>query len=168
VIEIGALQTLAFHAAGKPSAALSTLVEVLALGHPEGYMRVFADEGHPMALLLRKLAAAGKRGRQTGLGAIPMDYLGRLLQAVEPNHDSRQYPARVISTGIPGVANVLTDREAEVLALLATGKQNREIADELVVTLDTVKKHVTHILDKLGAANRTQAVARARELALIR
>ncbi len=168
VIEIGALQTLAFHAAGKPAEALTTLIEVLALGRPEGYVRVFADEGRPMAALLRKLAAAGKRGRQTGLGAIPMDYLGRLLQAFEPDRHSRQYPARVISTAMPGAVKILTDREGEVLALLAAGKQNWEIADELVVTLDTVKKHVTHILDKLGAANRTQAVARARELALIR
>jgi LuxR family maltose regulon positive regulatory protein len=66
------------------------------------------------------------------------------------------------------MVDVLTEREVEVLALLAVGKQNREIAEELVVTLDTVKKHVTHILAKLGAANRTQAVARARDLTLIR
>jgi LuxR family maltose regulon positive regulatory protein len=62
----------------------------------------------------------------------------------------------------------LTSRELEVLQLLATGRSNRAIADELVVSLDTVKRHVTHILDKLEVANRTQAVIRARELGLLR
>jgi LuxR family maltose regulon positive regulatory protein len=61
----------------------------------------------------------------------------------------------------------LSPRELEVLELLAAGRSNREIADRLVVALDTVKKHVSHILDKLGAGNRTQAVARARELGLV-
>jgi LuxR family transcriptional regulator, maltose regulon positive regulatory protein len=61
----------------------------------------------------------------------------------------------------------LTDRELEVPGLLAAGRSNRRIAEELVVTLDTVKEHVSHLLDKLGAANRTEAVARARELGLI-
>ncbi|MGH3477338.1 MAG: LuxR C-terminal-related transcriptional regulator [Nocardioidaceae bacterium] len=62
----------------------------------------------------------------------------------------------------------LSDRELQVLELLAVGKSNQQIADELVVVLDTVKKHVGHILDKLAAANRTQAVARARTLGLLR
>jgi LuxR family maltose regulon positive regulatory protein len=62
----------------------------------------------------------------------------------------------------------LSDRELQVLQLLAVGRSNQQIADELVVVLDTVKKHVGHILDKLGAANRTQAVARARALGLLR
>jgi LuxR family maltose regulon positive regulatory protein len=61
----------------------------------------------------------------------------------------------------------LTSRELEVLGLLAAGRSNPAIAEELVITLDTVKRHVTHILDKLGAANRTQAVTRARELGLL-
>jgi LuxR family transcriptional regulator, maltose regulon positive regulatory protein len=62
----------------------------------------------------------------------------------------------------------LSAREVEVLQLLAAGKSNPAIAQELVITLDTVKRHVTHILGKLGAANRTQAVTRARELGLLR
>jgi LuxR family maltose regulon positive regulatory protein len=61
----------------------------------------------------------------------------------------------------------LTPRELEILGLLAAGRRNREIAAELVVTLDTVKRHVSHIFDKLGASTRTEAVARARELDLI-
>jgi LuxR family maltose regulon positive regulatory protein len=69
---------------------------------------------------------------------------------------------------VPGLPEPLSQRELEVLGLLATGKPNQAIADELVITLDTTKRHVTHILGKLGAANRTQAVARARELGLLR
>ena len=65
---------------------------------------------------------------------------------------------------VPGLVEPLTSRELEVLGMLAAGRSNQAIAGELVVTLDTVKKHVSHVLDKLGAANRTEAVARAREL----
>jgi LuxR family maltose regulon positive regulatory protein len=69
---------------------------------------------------------------------------------------------------VPGLIAPLTSRELEVLALLAAGEPNHVIAEKLVITLDIVKRHVSHILDKLGAANRTQAVARARELGLLR
>jgi ATP/maltotriose-dependent transcriptional regulator MalT len=68
---------------------------------------------------------------------------------------------------VPGLVQPLTDRELEVLALLAAGTSNSRIAAELVVTLDTVKKHVSHLLGKLGAANRTEAVTRARQLGLL-
>jgi LuxR family maltose regulon positive regulatory protein len=75
--------------------------------------------------------------------------------------------ATTAGTGNVGLAEPLTSREQQVLRLLAVGRANRDIAAELVVTLDTVKRHVTHILAKLGAVNRTEAVARARELNLI-
>jgi LuxR family maltose regulon positive regulatory protein len=68
---------------------------------------------------------------------------------------------------VPGLAEPLTTRELEVLGLLAAGRSNQRIAQELVVSLDTVKKHVSRVLDKLGAANRTEAVARARALGLL-
>ena len=68
---------------------------------------------------------------------------------------------------MPGLVQPLTDRELEVLALLAAGTSNSRIAAELVVTLDTVKKHVSHLLGKLGAANRTEALTRARQLGLL-
>ena len=67
----------------------------------------------------------------------------------------------------PGLAEPLTDREVEVLRLIAAGRSNQHIARDLVLALDTVKKHVSHVLGKLGAANRTEAAARARELGLI-
>jgi LuxR family maltose regulon positive regulatory protein len=68
---------------------------------------------------------------------------------------------------VPGIVDQLTSRELEVLGMLAAGSSNQVIARELVVTVDTVKKHVGHVLSKLGAANRTEAVARARQLGLI-
>ena len=68
---------------------------------------------------------------------------------------------------MPGLVEQLTARELEILRLVAAGTPNQRIADQLVVTLDTVKKHITHLLGKLGAANRTEAVARARQLGLI-
>jgi len=69
--------------------------------------------------------------------------------------------------GLSAIVDPLTSRELEVLEMLATGRSNQAIARELVVTLDPVKKHVSHVLGKLGAANRTEAVTRARELSLI-
>jgi LuxR family transcriptional regulator, maltose regulon positive regulatory protein len=69
---------------------------------------------------------------------------------------------------VPGLVEPLTGRELEVLRLLTAGRPNQGIADELVITLDTVKKHVSHVLRKLGAANRTEAFPRARELGLLR
>ena len=68
---------------------------------------------------------------------------------------------------VPGLAEQLTGRELEILVLLAAGMPNPRIAEQLVVTVDTVKKHVSHLLGKLGAANRTEAVTRARQLGLI-
>ncbi len=76
-------------------------------------------------------------------------------------------PRRRAAAAPPGMAEPLTGRELEVLRLLAAGSSNQRIARELFVALDTVKKHVTHVLGKLGAANRTEAAARARQLGLI-
>ena len=68
---------------------------------------------------------------------------------------------------LPGLVIPLSERELEVLRLLAAGEQNQEIADQLYLALNTVKKHVTHIFEKLGVANRTEAAARARQLGLL-
>jgi LuxR family maltose regulon positive regulatory protein len=72
-----------------------------------------------------------------------------------------------VAPSLGGLTEALTDRELEVLRFLAEGRRNREIADQLVVTVETVKKHVSHIFDKLGATSRTEAVARARDLGLV-
>ena len=120
-----------------------------------------------MAHLLGKLAAAQRTGQATPASAIPLDYLDRLALAFRPG-GARPAPRQARHTaGVATLAEPLSPRELEVLGLLASGKSNQQIADELVVVPDTVKKHVGHILGKLGAANRTQAVTRARQLGLI-
>jgi LuxR family transcriptional regulator, maltose regulon positive regulatory protein len=165
VIEISALRALALVGCGDRAAAVDALAWALALGCWQGYVRVFADEGAPMAALLARLAAAqqAERGAQNAERGIPADYLAKVRQAFG-GQDDRQGPGRVV---VPGLVEQLTARELEVLALLAAGLSNQRIAQHLVVTLDTVKKHVSHLLAKLGAANRTEAVARARRLGLI-
>jgi LuxR family maltose regulon positive regulatory protein len=95
------------------------------------------------------------------------DYLGRLLRACGPGH-APHAAGRAGAGAAAGLVEPLTARELEVLGLLAAGRSHQGIAEELVVSLDTVKKHVSRVLDKLGAANRTEAVARARLLDLDR
>jgi LuxR family maltose regulon positive regulatory protein len=89
-----------------------------------------------------------------------------LVQAFDGNLNAAAALRPELGT-VPGLIEPLTGRELEVLRLLAAGKSNQRIAHDLFVALDTVKKHVTHVLGKLGAANRTEAVARARDLGLI-
>jgi LuxR family maltose regulon positive regulatory protein len=168
VIELQALQALALAAGGDQAAGLSALAEALALAAPEGYVRVFVDEGAPMARLLGRLAAAQRTGQVVPHAGVPPDYLDRLARAFQPGGPRAATRTTPRLAGVAGLVEPLTTRELEVLQLLAAGRSNQQIADELVVVLDTVKKHVGHILDKLGAANRTQAVARARALGLLR
>ena len=124
-----------------------------------------------MRALLTRLSAArpDRQDELTGAGpgqqdAIDPGYLATLLRAFGQT-DAAPPPGRAAAP--PGLAEPLTERELEVLRLLAAGRSNQRIAHELVVALDTVKKHVTHVLGKLGAANRTEAAARARQLGLI-
>jgi LuxR family transcriptional regulator, maltose regulon positive regulatory protein len=168
VIELQAVQALALAAGGDQAAGLSALAEALALAAPEGYVRVFVDEGAPMARLLGGLAAAQRSGQVVPHAGVPPDYLDRLARAFQPRGAGAAPRTTHQIAGVAGLVEPLSDRELQVLGLLAAGRSNQQIADELVVVLDTVKKHVGHILDKLGAANRTQAVARARALGLLR
>jgi LuxR family transcriptional regulator, maltose regulon positive regulatory protein len=168
VIEILALQALGRAAAGDERGALAALAEALTLAAPEGYLRVFADEGAPMATLLGRLAAAQRAGRVGVVRGVPPKYLARLTDAFARDGAPIDQQRGRIAAAPPGLVAPLSAREVEVLQLLAAGSSNPAIAEELVVTLDTVKRHVTHILDKLGADNRTQAVTRARELGLLR
>jgi LuxR family transcriptional regulator, maltose regulon positive regulatory protein len=155
LIEIGVLRALALADCGRDADAVNALAGALTLGCAQGYVRVFADEGPPMAALLARLIAAQRSGG--AVAEVPLGCLARLQRAL----------------GAQGVApkadlvEQLTSRELEVLEMLAAGASNQAIASQLVVTLDTVKKHVSHVLAKLGTANRTEAVARARELGLI-
>jgi LuxR family maltose regulon positive regulatory protein len=128
-----------------------------------GYVRVFADEGPPMGAVLARRAAARRAG-QSSAAAVPPGYLAALARAC--GQADATAPRSRAAGAAPGLVEPLTDRELEVLRLLAAGRSNQRIAHDLVA-LDTVKKHVTHLLGKLGAANRTEAAARARDLGLI-
>lgn len=167
VIELQALQALAQAARGDHPAALAALAEALRLGATEGYLRVFVDEGQPMATLVGKLLAIRRQEQPTVADTIPRAYLTRLVAAFERAGLALRPPTRRGAVRVAGLLEPLSIREQEVLGLLAAGHTNQEIAQELVVTLETVKSHVGHILDKLGVTNRTQAVGRARELGLL-
>jgi LuxR family maltose regulon positive regulatory protein len=166
IIEVRALQALALSAGGDQPGSLAALAEALALAAPEGYLQVFIDEGPPMAALLRQLLAGR---RQDGLATVdaPREYLARLVEAFEQAGLPVRLPVRSGGVVVAELVEPLTERELEVLRLLAAGASNRAIAEELVVTLDTVKRHVSHLFTKLEVANRTQAVARAREVGLL-
>lgn len=152
VLEILMLRALALDAQGDRTGALAALERALMLAEPEGYIRLFADEGLPMVALLRQ-----------AYGIAP-DYVATLLQACgEPSERSSLLHAPRPSP----LVEPLTEREREVLRLLAAGASNREIAHRLVVSVGTAKKHVSNICGKLGAASRTQALARAREFHIL-
>lgn len=165
VIEIRTLRALALARSAEQGAAACELAETLALSSPQGHIRLFADEGPPMASLLSRVAAAHRDG-QAAARRVPLGYLAAVLRACGPA-DEAAGAGRRTGTTVPGMIEPLTSREMEVLHLLAAGSPNQRIAEDLVITIDTVKKHVTHVLGKLGAANRTEAVARARQLKLI-
>jgi LuxR family maltose regulon positive regulatory protein len=157
-IEILVLQTVAYASLDDTATALDTLARALRLAEPEGYVRTFVDEGLPMAQLLRHAV-------QQGLVA---DYAGRLLAALEPEI-AEEEPAPPPATRREQAALVesLSDRELEVLRLVAAGMTNREIATKLVLSVGTVKWHLHNIYGKLQVHNRTQAVAKARHLRLL-
>jgi LuxR family maltose regulon positive regulatory protein len=150
VIQILSLQALAHQAQGDEAQALVALRRALSLAEPEGYVRSFVDEGEQMARLLRRAVARG----------LTPEYSNRLLAAFG---DSSQ----ATPLAVQGLVEPLTERELEVLRLVAAGLSNREIAQELVVAVSTVKSHINHLYGKLDAKSRTQAVARARELGLL-
>jgi LuxR family maltose regulon positive regulatory protein len=158
VIEILALEALALQAKGKKERAVHTLAQGLALAEPEGYVRTFVDEGPEMAELLSAMLEAQQRGRLDS--PVPAHYIRRLLVATERDAAKAVQPV----TELP---NPLSERELEVLALVAVGKTNQEIARELFIALSTAKTHVNNIYGKLEARNRAQAVSRARELNLL-
>jgi LuxR family transcriptional regulator, maltose regulon positive regulatory protein len=152
VIEILLLQALAHQAQGDMPAALALLNRALTLAEPEGYVRIFVDEGEAMRNLLRHAAACG----------IVTSYTQRLLPAFDK-------PARPVSAlaEAADLAEPLTAREVEVLRLIAAGMRNQEIADHLFISLPTVKRHIANAYGKLGVGHRTEAVARANDLNLL-
>lgn len=154
--EIEMLTALVLQAQGKTKRALTILGPVLAQAEPEGYVRLFADEGQPMAHLLAQIAA------YTTASA---GYIQQLQVALAPIRQESVDPAHPVSRHL--LPDPLSPREQEVLSLLAEGFSNQQIADHMVISLNTAKRHVKHLLAKLVVTNRTQALARARELHLL-
>ena len=148
LVEILVLQALTLEAEGDRERAISALARALSLAEPEGYVRTFLDEGAPMVALLRWAVARG----------ISPAYASRLLEAF-----------RSTSEKLPGgsLSESLSERELEVLRLVAAGMSNSEISHTLFVALSTVKKHINNVYRKLDVNSRTRAVARARELNLL-
>ncbi len=150
VIEILLLQAMAWETLGETVAALDALERAMTLAEPEAYVRLFVDEGLPMARLLRLATGRGSHA----------NYANALLAAFnldEPAGAALDQP----------LVDPLSERELEVLALIIAGLKNQEIADELVISLNTVLYHTKNIYGKLGVNKRALAIARAQELNLI-
>ena len=162
-IELLVLHALALNGRGDTEEALGFLEQALSLAEPEGFVRVFVDEGLPMAALLERVI---REPRDDGsYNGAPDVYAGRLLEHIALQAaDSGNGGPR--SGRAPGL-EPLSGREVEVLELVAAGRSNAEIAGELYLSVGTVKAHVHHIFGKLLVRNRSQAVARARELRLL-
>jgi LuxR family maltose regulon positive regulatory protein len=148
-IELLVQLALARRLLGDTDAALAALGRALVLAEPEGYVRVFLDEGRAMEALLGEVVDRGNGSA----------YAARLLTAAaEPTQ---------VASGERGLVDPLSERERDVLRLLATDLSGPEIADQLVVSLNTVRTHTHRIYSKLGVGNRRLAVRRARELDLL-
>jgi LuxR family maltose regulon positive regulatory protein len=157
-LKVMVLQSVAHAAHGGKDEALQLLGEALALAEPGGFIRLFVDEGEPMAQLLSEAAAHGM---------MPA-YVAKLLAAFETEKRKREEisPLPPVPPG-PTLIEPLSRRELEVLRLIAQGFSNREIGERLFLALVTVKGHNQRIFAKLQVKNRTEAVARARELGLL-
>jgi LuxR family maltose regulon positive regulatory protein len=150
-----AVQSVVLFAQGEKDQAVQVLAEALTVAEPEGFIRLFVDEGPLMAQLLLEAASRG----------IKPDYTGKLLAVFETE--------KRVSQGKPGLPPAglliepLSQREQKILQLISQGLSNREIGERLFLALDTIKGHNRNIFDKLQVQSRTEAVARAHELGLI-
>lgn len=151
IIEVLVLQALAFYGKKNIAQAVAVLEKSFRLAQPEGYVRTFLDEGEPMAKLLYQ---AKSHRQETG-------YAAELLSAMGNTFGGALPPAKVL-------IEPLTLRELELLKLIEAGYSNQEIAARLVISMPTVKRHISNIYAKLGANSRTQAVSRGKELSLFK
>ncbi|MBK8934297.1 MAG: helix-turn-helix transcriptional regulator [Chloroflexi bacterium] len=154
-IEILTLQALAYHAQGDLAAALFSLQRALMLAEPEGYIRMFLDEGSSMRQLLH----------EASVREIMPDYTDKLLAAFEA--EKQKGGDKPSLPHAQPLIDPLSQRELEILKLIAQGLSNRAIGKRLFLALDTIKGHNRKIFDKLQVQSRTEAIARARELGLL-
>jgi LuxR family maltose regulon positive regulatory protein len=162
VIEILVLEALAHQALSNVRAALDPLDRALTLGQPEGYVRLFVDEGVTMRELLRHATARGIGG----------DYTRQLLRAFDEHTEPIATTDTLVAEARPvgatdRLVQSLTARELEILRLIAAGLRNQEIADQLSISAATVKRHVANAYAKLDVRHRTEALVRAHELNLL-
>ena len=161
VIEIQVLRSLAFQALGDVAQAMDALERALSLAEPGGYVRMFVDAGEPVGELLRQAAARG----------IAVEYANRLLAAVGGETKDEGQKTDADSSPVPrpssSLVEPLSEREIEVLRLLTTSLSSTEIAEELVISVNTVRSHVKSIYAKLDVHSRYKALARAKELNLL-
>ncbi len=155
-LKVIVLQAIALHMNGEKDKAVHLLLDALALAEPGGFIRLFVDEGLPMAQLLSEVET---------LGMMP-DYTGKLLAVLEAEEQKREDTSSLPPPAQP-LIEPLSRREVEVLHLMAQGLSNQEMCERLFLALDTVKGHNRKIFDKLQVQRRTEAVARARELGLL-
>ncbi len=163
------LQALAFQQQGAPNDALRALEHALTLGEPEGYTRSFLDEGEAMQKLLAQLHAQLIHRVQSEEVARRAAYCERLLNSFPPatSTAASAIPQRAARPFAATLAEPLTERELQVLRLLAQGYTNQQISNALFISIGTTKKHLNNIFGKLSATSRTQALLRARELGLL-
>jgi LuxR family transcriptional regulator, maltose regulon positive regulatory protein len=154
-LKVMLLQALALLAQDEKEQAVQLLGDALALAEPAGFIRIFLDEGPPMARLLSLASARG----------MMPDYVGKLLTAFEA--EAKTSGLEATHQRIQPMIEPLSQRELEVLELIARGLSNREISERLFLALDTVKGHNQRIFGKLQVRRRTEAVARARDLGLL-
>jgi LuxR family transcriptional regulator, maltose regulon positive regulatory protein len=181
VIEILILQSLAHQAQGKLSRALTSLERALGLAEPEGYIRIFVDEGEAMRSLLRMLIEKQARNRDHPLSGYTDKLLAAFTQPVAAPKGAAPKGAALVSAIIPPksgriepevqpakdrLVEPLSERELEVLRLLRSELSGPEIAGQLIVSLNTLRTHTKNIFNKLGVNSRRAAVRRAEELDL--
>jgi LuxR family maltose regulon positive regulatory protein len=166
-IEIQILQAMIAYALDEPDQAVRALLRGLALGEPDDYCRIFLDEGPIMGELLTRCWVAQQ---QSGAFAPSLQYISSLLNISK--REAGLFASRTLATASAAQTQsdytvLLSARELEVLSMIAAGKSNQEIAEQLFLALNTVKRHASNIFDKLEVKKRTEAVAKARQLGLI-
>jgi LuxR family maltose regulon positive regulatory protein len=166
-IELRILRSLALARRGDTREASVDLERALTLAEPEGYVRVFVEEGQPLQTLLARWLAQAGSGPLRDYAMRLLSYLDAELLGVAAAQDQVPPTGDVSAKSRQALIEPLSQRELQVLVLVALGKTNQEIARQLIVAPGTVKAHTASIYRKLDVANRTEAVARARQLGIL-